>query len=252
MDAVQGAARLPVAPALADVTGSLRTGVVATLVDLVSGGVVGRAVAPHWMATADLSVHMVAAVPVGGGGTLRATGSLLRAGRTTAVIEVELTHAHAVVGIATTTFAVLPRRSTNPTIDGVAGNVGDGFGGSDGFDRPLLDAIGLQPVASDPRAVEVAFDPYVGNTLDAVQGGVVAMVLEAGAVAGLGSAVPMRVVQLEVNYLALLKVGPIRTATRVLRDTPERAVVEVRAVDHGNGDRVTTVARAVLVPGDPT
>ena len=48
-----------------------------------------------------------------------------------------------------------------------------------------------------------------------------------------------------VTYLALAKVGPIRTRTRVLSATPEHGSAHVEIVDTGAGDRLTTVARVV-------
>jgi acyl-coenzyme A thioesterase PaaI-like protein len=102
----------------------------------------------------------------------------------------------------------------------------------------------------DPAAGRVSMPKhrYLLNSLDAVQGGAMALVgevaaAEALAVAGATDVRRMVVTDLRVSYLTLGRVGPIVTRTRVLGAEPVvaglSAVVEL--VDAGADDRVTTV-----------
>jgi hypothetical protein len=60
---------------------------VATFVDVFGGGGALRAVHPDWIATGDLSLQTLHPMT---NGNLRASGRILRAGRRTVVLEVEL------------------------------------------------------------------------------------------------------------------------------------------------------------------
>ena len=84
----------------------------------------GKHRAPDWIATADLTLHLVGGAPPGSVVEARALG--LRAGRTTVVIEVGLTTdlddgPARELGIATMSFSVLPRRDTNPDMTAIRG-----------------------------------------------------------------------------------------------------------------------------------
>ena len=58
------------------------------------------------------------------------------------------------------------------------------------------------------------------------------------------------VVDLQVTYLALAKVGPVASAARILDVQPDFATAHVELTDAGANGRVTTVVRArgVRVP----
>lgn len=99
----------------------------------------------------------------------------------------------------------------------------------------------------DPNAAgtaEVDLDPYLQNTLGALQGGVVAILAEAAAerlaTAALGSAVRVR--GLELQYLKLGRKGPIRARARELARTAAGLIVRVELDDRGDGEALLTVA----------
>ena len=92
-DGRRSRAWMPVVPELCTDTGHARIGALATLVDVIGGGLAAGAAAPDWIATADLTLHVVhAARP---GSVVEARAEVLRSGRTTVVIEVELVDEHA-------------------------------------------------------------------------------------------------------------------------------------------------------------
>jgi hypothetical protein len=50
---------------------------------------------------------------------------------------------------------------------------------------------------------------------------------------------------MQVTYLALARVGPIRTGVEVLGAAPGAVAARVELVDEGAGSRITTMARVV-------
>src|SRR2546421_3286044 len=78
----------PIVPEVCTDRGTARVGALATLVDVIGGGLAATAAQPNWIATADLTLHVVAGARPGAVVEARAAG--LRSGRTTVVIEVAL------------------------------------------------------------------------------------------------------------------------------------------------------------------
>jgi len=71
---------MPVVPELCTDDGSVRAGALATLVDVIGGGLAASAAQPDWIATADLTLHVVGAAT---SGSVAATARVVHAGRTT-------------------------------------------------------------------------------------------------------------------------------------------------------------------------
>jgi acyl-coenzyme A thioesterase PaaI-like protein len=245
------AIRLPIVPAIADATGRPRVGVVAVIADMIAGQTAIREVSPAWIATSNLALQ-VGDLPTGG--TLVGHPKVLRKGATTIVIEVRIEHAASdgppsarPVGLSTLGFSILPRRnalqaelhrsrtSGEDTVYAPAGH---------GFAKPLLETIGARFDATDAGSAEVDLDPYLQNTLGALQGGVVAILVEAAAerlaAVALGSAVRVR--GLELQYLKLGRKGPIRARARELARTAAGLIVRVELDDRGDGEALLTVA----------
>ena len=85
------------------------------------------------------------------------------------------------------------------------------------------------------------------NSLGAIQGGAVATIIDAAAEAATRAATsePLVVTDLQITYLALGRIGPIRTRVDVLAASPGHATARVELVDAGAESRVTTLARVV-------
>jgi uncharacterized protein (TIGR00369 family) len=234
---------MPVNPLLCNESGSVRAGALAILVDVVGGGLAAVAARPDWIATADLTLHLT---PRPATGAVEARGRVLRQGRTTVVLEVALgDDAGSSLGRATMSFAVLPRRAENLSIDQAERVIRMAMATeSSGFTAPFDEQVRL--LATD-GAIEVSLRDYVANSMGAIQGGVVAAAADAAAALAWrdGGGAPFETVDLQITYLALAKVGPIRTRTRVLDTTAEFGAAHVEIVDTGAGNRLTTVARAV-------
>lgn len=267
IDRSQGdwAIRLPVVPEIADATGRARIGVAAIIADMIAGQTAIREVSPAWIATSNLALQ-VGDLP--SDGLLFGHPKVLRKGATTIVIEVRLDrHANGrdaddaratpaqTVGLSTLGFAILPRRNALQTELHRSRETGEDTvyaPAGTGFAKPLLEAIGVRferaEAPSETGAgscwAEVDLDPYLQNTLGALQGGVVAILVEAAAerLASSTFAGPVRVRGLELQYLKLGRKGPIRARAREFARTAAGMIVRVELVDRGDGDALLTVA----------
>lgn len=207
-------------------TERVRTGAIATMVDLVAGHVPNGAHGP----TVDLRVELFGVVPITGDITL--TARPLRVGKRLIVADIEFASAGGVVfGHATTTFInnELPvsYRETNPSVPEFGAANPDEFISAtrrpDGaFELPVTDAI-----ANGPQGT--------------IQGGVQALLAEIAADHVLADAAgtPERrstATDLDIRYLGRLPVGPmVATPTVVSRDDAGGHVT-VRLTDGGNDD----------------
>jgi Uncharacterized protein, possibly involved in aromatic compounds catabolism len=220
-------------------------GALATLVDAVGGGLAATAARPDWIATADLTLHVMPRAEVQ---RAEAIGRVVRKGRTTVVIEVQLaTETGEELGLATMTFAVLPRREGNPVIDQAEGVTRTTMAlDHSGFTQSLEVATGLTTIDASAGAVELPLTDYVRNSLGSVQGGMMAMTGAAAAERALTHAAGTRldIVDLQVTYLTLAKVGPVVSTTTVLALQPTFGTAHVELSDTGADNRVTTIVRA--------
>ena len=263
--------RIPVTPYVTGPDGGVRTGVLATLVDVVGGAAALRSLHPDWMATADLALQVVRPAV---GPYVEARATVLRRGRTTLVIEAlvfDVEHdgsdpagdgsegAGSPLAWASMTFAVLPGRDTNPMQD-VSSDlpVRWALTGS-GLEGPVDDVLSISVDDAASGLVSLPIRPYLRNSFGAVQGGVMATLGEVACVEMLGAdigfeGVPV-VTDLRVAYLSLGRVGPIVSRSRRLDagagTSTGSAVVEL--LDRGADDRLTTVinVRAASVPATP-
>ena len=238
---------MPVVPELCTDQGFARVGALATLVDVIGGGLAAKAAAPNWIATADLTLHLVRGAP--SGAVVEARAQLLRAGRTTVVMDVDLVDDHdREIGIATMSFSVLPRRDSNPDMDDVR-NAGPSTMATEAsrLAVPLVDALAVRVQDAGAGAIEVPVTDWTRNSMGAMQGGVVAMVTELAAETALRAAAsaPLVIADLELTYLGFGRVGPVCSQVTRLDD---RAVT-VELFDTGAENRRMTVARAGATTG---
>jgi uncharacterized protein (TIGR00369 family) len=249
-DGRRSRAWMPVVPEICTDLGHVRAGALATLVDVIGGGLAATAAAPNWIATADLTLHVVdGAAP---GSVVEARGSVLRSGRTTVVIEVALTDAARAIGLATMSFSVLPRRDSNPQVSSLREPGPSTMSAPDSRMRmPFLEALGVEVVDAGGGVLDVPVGDWSRNSMGAMQGGVVATVVDAAAEVALRAAagVPLVVSDLQLTYLGFGRVGPVRTRTEVLACNDAWGAARVELVDSGAEHRDMTVANAVATRG---
>lgn len=232
---------LEVVPAMLDAVGRVRVGVLATLVDVVAGETAIRAVSPDWIATSSLEVG-VAALPATG--WIEARPRVLRKSRQTVVLEAKLTSRSEQgkdepIGLATLGFAILPARSAIQKSAHWAETPDSRseFGLADsGLRAPILDAIGIQTDPARPDQARLALDPYLVNSLGALQGGGMAILLEATAdrLAEVLLGRRVRVRSLTIHYLKLARRGPVRAEARpIALSQTGGALLRVELYDEG-------------------
>lgn len=232
-------------PELGTPAAGTRAGVWAALADTIGGALATRAVRPNWVATSDLSVHIFASIAAG---EITARARLLRQGRRTAVIEVELfssaTPAEP-VGLATVGFSVLEARGELQRADSPEGASRTEFAHPNRvLSEDILKRVGVRWIDATAGQLSVELTPYLRNTLGAVQGGALALLADAagearGRAEGHESGATR---DLTLHYLAQGKTGPLETRTRVLAREGRSTLVRVEIVDRGENDRLILTA----------
>lgn len=248
-------ARLEAGPHVAGPDGSVRAGVVATLVDVVGGAIGARELHPDWMATADLTVHRVGSFA---GPLVEAAGSVVRRGRSTMVVRSEVRVGPAgdgpmtgePVAVATTTFAVLTARGGAGPVALAPPPARTRFAGP-ALGQPVVDAVGLSVRDEASGVVVLPLAAHVRNSFGALQGGVTALVAEVSAASALRRALGRTptVADLHLTYLAVPRVGPVTATAEVLVAPPGAGwgTARVTLVDVGDGGRTVALASAVAV-----
>jgi uncharacterized protein (TIGR00369 family) len=241
------AVRAPVVPEICTERGGVHVGIVATLVDILGASLAIRAIYPDWIATAGLSIYTTRPAM---SGTIVASGTVIRAGQSMNVIDVDIseelggtTQPGTSIGSAVMTFSRLPRKKDTIKIevDSVSGMT-FGVEGS-GLSRCYLDEVGIQILDEMAGIVEIKMSDYVRNSFGAIQGGIVALLadLAGQCAARAATGKPLITRDMTIHYLAQGKLGPFRTRTRVLRKTNDTAVTRIEVVDTGANDRLLTV-----------
>jgi uncharacterized protein (TIGR00369 family) len=271
--------RMGVTPHVLGADGGVRAGVLATVVDVVGGSVALRAAGRQRMATADLVVEMVRPAR---GPRIEARASLRRRGRTTLVVEALVFETPetpetpegatptasaapgapatptAAVAWASMTFSLLPEERDTEGDEPASVDVAPAMPArwaftGDGFERPVLESLGIEVV--DPLAGRLSMPalPYHRNSFGAVQGGAMALLAEAAgaeamrAARGAGAA-PFAVTGLQVAYLALGRDGPITSQARVFPESSgSHSCAVVELADAGSDGRVTTHVNVAAV-----
>jgi acyl-coenzyme A thioesterase PaaI-like protein len=245
VDGLRLTGRIPVTADLCDDGGRVRAGVVATLVDVIGGGLSVRTAAPDWAVTADLSLRLLPHrfAPDEPSPVVEATGSIVRAGRRAIVMEVDAVTggpgAAVPVAHATMSFTVMTRNESNQvTISELDEPAATRFAWPDDeAPVPYFELVGLT-VEGDRASVSLGEN--VQNSFGALQGGLIGSLLDAASVAAGGG----RTVALDAYYLGLGRVGPFEARGIVLGGSTVR--VELR--DTGADDRLMTVALATVEP----
>jgi len=234
---------MPIVPEILCDRGAVCAGALATLVDMYLGGLALEIAHPSWLATLDLSLHLTAPLTRG---NVIVRGSVLRAGRQTVVLEGTLSDdAGLEAGLATMTFAVLERRADTPVFarDFATPRTELALPGS-GLRAPFEVQLGIRVVDAAAGRAEVDIGDYVVNSLSALQGGAVATLIDVASRA-LGRALlgaEVATTDLEVRYLALGKLSPIRARARVLRREARSAALRVEVRESGPEERLCYVA----------
>ena len=243
--------QLPISEAFCDESGQLLAGILATAIDIGSGAVAGRLASPDWVATSDISLHVLAPLA---GSTLRLDCTLVRRGRSLIVLQTDVFDAdqeiaRPAVGAARATagcaFAVLPDRGTSQGgRPGKRPARGEFPRSESPLEQPILEKLGIEAIDAAAGRFTMPLSDYVRNTYSALQGGLSGVLAEL-ACRGMGECLLGRrpsTRDLRIRYLSQGRVGPFKTKTELLRHTSSEALARVRIVDCGAEDRPVAVA----------
>jgi acyl-coenzyme A thioesterase PaaI-like protein len=107
---------------------------------------------------------------------------------------------------------------------------------------PLFERCGITVLDAPAGVIEVPHVTYNHNNRDRISGGVIGVAFEAAAEAthpGYACS------DIAIHYLAVTRVGPMRTRTTVVRETDDHAVCRIDAYDAGSEDELV-VAQATV------
>jgi uncharacterized protein (TIGR00369 family) len=224
-------------------------GVIATLMDVLGGGLALTTFYPDWAATTHLSVQSIGRAL---SGYIDAQGELRKTGRNTVLVKVDIRHApHEQGGLTPVATAIIgftrfsPReRSRLFQIDPMAGKMPYSNPDSSGLVQPLYDKVGLKILNEAEALVQVEISDYVRNSFNALHGGVAALLADlAGQTAARhATGKPFVTTDLAIHFLRLGEVGPFQTRTALLRKTDETVLSLVEILDTGAGGRVLNIA----------
>jgi acyl-coenzyme A thioesterase PaaI-like protein len=227
--------------------GAVGAGALGVAVDVIGGNLALRAVQPDWCVTSTLDLHLLRPLTR----DFEVRGAPLRAGRTNVVLEVEVGDGDEAAGpaaFASMTFTRIPRRpETIPYREPEEERYGFGDEGS-GLTAPFLEQLGCRVLDAASGVVEIAVGDYVRNSVGALQGGAVVALVDAAAEAVASARMEADVAtrDLQVHFLALGRVGPIRSRARWLAGDARDARLRVELVDAGQDDRLVSVATVRL------
>ena len=251
----RGTIRAPVVPEICTDRGGMHLGVVATLIDLLGGGLAIKAIYPDWIATADLSIYTNKHVT---SGDIKVSGSVIRTGKTTVVMDADLFNeaggSKQSIGSAMMTFSRLPRRDDIITLDEEPANTRVYAIEGSGLSQSFVREAGIDVIDAAAGVVELKLSEYVRNSINVLQGGAVALLIDVAGQHAARAYTGKSVVSsdLTIHYLSQGKVGPFRTRARVVRKTSDTALTRIEIIDSGANNRLVAVGMntATLPDGD--
>ena len=239
----------PVVPETCSDNGVLYVGLLATLVDVLGGVIAIPAVSPDWISTSNLSIHTTRHVM---SGRISAEGRVLRCGRTSVVVAVDILaeniampQERTLAGFATITYSRLPGSKTKLKMKD-AGNPHEIVRFSlkgQGLDKSFVQKTGIRVQDGPAGRLALEMDDYVRNSLGSLQGGMTALLADlAGRHAAChttGKTGETR--DLVIHYMSPGIKGPFQTTADVLRMDRHSALSRIRVLDQGNDHRLMAV-----------
>jgi acyl-coenzyme A thioesterase PaaI-like protein len=251
----------PLTPSGRSLAGLPSLGVLMTLVDIGASDPAMVASRPDWNVTLDLSMHRAAPLAEG---PMVVDSRLLRAGKKLVVVAANAFDGRGEEDLAVVATAI--DRGSGPTLAAsglitfarVPRSAAPGMDGYDPAlsigevrhhpvdappDRPMFERMNLVVVDAHRGMARLESTPYVVNSVGTINGGALAVFVEAAAEAMRPG---MAAGDIEIHYLSQVKVGPAETAGAVLRESDDLAVVNVRVTDAGNEGQLLALATVTL------
>jgi len=250
----------PLTDGYRNAAGAASLGFLASLVDIAAAPVALIAGTPDWTATQDMSLH-AAGWLLQGPAVVDAT--LVRAGKNTVIVAVDVYDGAGVTdleeqldaieagsfeltGKGLLTFARIPRAaSASAGVFDPAAMIGQkrGMPPEEPVLGTMFERMGLRVVDAEGAVAEIGHSEYVRNSFGTINGGALGAVFQAAAEAAKPGLVAT---DLQIHYLAQVKVGPARTSGTVSRDVAGHSIVSLQAVDAGADDQLLDLATITL------
>ena len=247
----------PVCRAVSTDQGGMHVGVMATLMDVLGGGLALANFSPDWAATTHLSVQSTGRAL---SGYIDAQGELRKTGRNTVLVKVNIRHrpheqgnftpvATAIIGF--TRFSPRKGSQTLPADINREQMLCSNLDRSGSFE-PFYDKVGLRILNEAEALIQVEMSDYVQNSFHALNGGVVALLgdLAGQTAARHATGKPFVTTDLAVHFLKLGEVGPFQTKTKLLRKTDETVLSLIEICDAGAGNRLISIATNLTTLND--
>ena len=107
----------------------------------------------------------------------------------------------------------------------------------------MYERMGMDVVDAENGVLELERTLYVINSLGSINGGALAVMIEAAAEAMRPDLVAT---DMQIHYLSQVKAGPARTSGVISRDGADHSVVTIEVVDAGHHDQLLTAATVTL------
>jgi acyl-coenzyme A thioesterase PaaI-like protein len=225
-----GVAELEIRDAVRDSSGRVCLGALITLADIACTRVALSAVAPHFVATLDLSVT-TASRPTHG--SVRTDATVARTGSKVVSIDGTLRD----IGTTTASFVRIPREASLVSELPAIGERSRMDRVAPAFTGPITERMGLRVRGG---TAELDRTDYVRNSFGAINGGCLGFLVAAVA----ESATGWTAADVTLRYLGQTKVGPARATGSVIRRTADHAIADVTVRDVGAGGAL--LARALV------
>ena len=223
--------------------GVIRPAALVLMIDMVAGVAAEGNVGTDWVFTTDLSCRLpLTDLP----DRIVGTAGALRVGRGSVTNEVLIEADGRDYAYGQAGFIRLPRRHGDPEkphLNETEPRV------IEPLDQPLVEAAGVDVVDAATGRVEVELADGLRNPAGAMQGSMVSLTAEvaAEALAEHHLGMPHRISAIDIRYLAMARVGPVRSLARWIGD-PEHGAVRIELRDAGAGDRLTAAVLVQLAP----
>ncbi|MGH1490418.1 MAG: hotdog domain-containing protein [Acidimicrobiales bacterium] len=201
------------------------------VVDLVAGSLAAKSVGGDWLVTSDVWMYERAPVE---GGPIELQARMLRNGKRSTVVAVEVIAAGRASISSTIEFSRIRREATSLDT-GRPGKQGEWvrLGSGPLLDVPLEQACGFRIVDAGSGIVEIDRGEFVNNSIGTLQGGVIALLADVSAATLIGP--DARTVDLHFRFLDQTGDGPARATAELIRVDDAGATVKVEIIDVSTG-----------------
>lgn len=232
------------APALLENDGHVGFGVLGVLFDMASSTSLDPEEFRPFL-HADITVHRLRPPR----GEMRATAEMVRRGKRTGIVDIDLVDAAGTLVATSTQELVFGREmpAPSPAMTKMRDSFRSMFDGVCHLDGPLATELGI--IEDRPGVWRMDLGPDRTNGFGGLHGGVATTLIDAAA-AGKMAAVwgaPARTLSASVRYLSPARVGPFTVEPEVCGDDGATAVLRLRVLDTGAENETVILADVHVV-----